>query len=97
MYRQIQALRPGFDATLELTEFVQLHWLWKLNYAGYIVAWISAMVFHTRDLYWTEKADYFSATFTVLLNAVACIARVFGTRFVTIYASRSKKHSGRQA
>ncbi|GAA5931833.1 Per1p [Sporobolomyces koalae] len=41
-------------------------------------AWIWSVVFHTRDLGWTEKADYFGAAATTLTGVWVCIVRMRG-------------------
>lgn len=54
--------------------------------------WVWSSVFHTRDLGWTEKADYFSATAAMLYGLWLVIARLGGlyrrkrksTRYLTI-------------
>jgi len=41
-------------------------------------AWIASTVFHTRDLGWTEKLDYFGAAGTTLVGLWSCIIRIRG-------------------
>lgn len=40
-------------------------------------AWIWSSVFHTRDLPWTEKMDYFSAMFVLLVSLLPATYRAF--------------------
>ncbi|KAL7748642.1 hypothetical protein RI367_006053 [Sorochytrium milnesiophthora] len=45
-----------------------------------INAWLWSAVFHTRDLPWTEKMDYFSAALTILCGLFAGVVRIFRLR-----------------
>ncbi|TPX30888.1 hypothetical protein SmJEL517_g05661 [Synchytrium microbalum] len=40
-------------------------------------AWLWSALFHARDRPWTEKGDYFAGAFSIIVNTVVCIARVF--------------------
>lgn len=48
-------------------------------------AWLWSAVFHARDLPWTEKMDYFSATLGVLTSLVFLLTRVISTRCWWMY------------
>ncbi|GAA5833775.1 hypothetical protein JCM11251_005962 [Rhodosporidiobolus azoricus] len=52
------------------------------TYAIYAVggmnAWVWSSVFHTRDVDWTERADYFSAALTILLGVWSVVVRITG-------------------
>jgi hypothetical protein len=50
--------------------------LWVLHGATMVVAWLCAMVFHTRDTYLTEKLDYFSATAGIMMAPLVSILRM---------------------
>lgn len=43
-----------------------------------LVAWVCSAVFHTRDVGWTEKADYFAAAGTLLVGLWAGAVRMMG-------------------
>lgn len=43
-----------------------------------INAWMWSTVFHVRDFNWTEKLDYFSAAFLVVVGLVAQFVRISG-------------------
>jgi len=65
----------GFDAT-------QHSWLWRGLGLAALNAWLWAAVFHCRDVYWTQCADYFSALLLLvvgsLVAAVMLLDAVFG-------------------
>ncbi|KAI9145270.1 Per1-like-domain-containing protein [Paraphysoderma sedebokerense] len=50
-------------------------------YIGYLISnmntWLWSAVFHTRDTYWTEKLDYFSAAFGILYSCFVSILRIW--------------------
>ncbi|KAK4333094.1 Ribosome biogenesis protein TSR1 [Rhodotorula toruloides] len=48
-------------------------------------AWIWSVVFHTRDVGWTERADYFAAAWTMVASLWVAVVRIQGW-----YASSSK-------
>ncbi|GAA5844350.1 hypothetical protein JCM5353_008467 [Sporobolomyces roseus] len=41
-------------------------------------AWVASTIFHTRDVGWTEKLDYFGAAATTLVGLWSCIIRIRG-------------------
>lgn len=43
-----------------------------------LVAWTASVVFHARDVDWTERADYFAAAGTMLVGLWAGVVRVRG-------------------
>jgi len=52
-----------------------------VNKAQFLInclAWICAAVFHTRDTYWTEKMDYFSAALVIAISLFTCIVQITG-------------------
>jgi len=44
-----------------------------------VTGWLCACVFHTRDMYWTEKLDYFSAALIIATSIFTCVARIVGS------------------
>lgn len=52
-------------------------WL-LLAAAAQVNTWIWSAVFHTRDVWWTERGDYFSATVTIAVTLLYAILRVLG-------------------
>ncbi|XP_078376168.1 GPI-specific phospholipase A2-like PGAP3 isoform X2 [Oculina patagonica] len=52
--------------------------VWKVNVVISLNAWFWSVVFHTRDLDWTEKMDYFCATSLVMYSLFACLMRFIG-------------------
>ena len=49
----------------------------RLNGFAAINTWVWSTVYHSRDFGWTEKMDYFSAMLSILVNAYACVVRLF--------------------
>ncbi|KAI9250249.1 Per1-like-domain-containing protein [Phascolomyces articulosus] len=53
-------------------------WPFILGYCWInINTWIQSSFFHTRDLPWTEKLDYFSAAMSILYSVYFAILRIF--------------------
>ncbi|EDO42161.1 predicted protein [Nematostella vectensis] len=52
--------------------------LWRSYMLVNINAWLWSTVFHSRDISWTEKLDYFSATSLVLCSIFCFFVRVAG-------------------
>lgn len=54
-------------------------WFLHKHYVVYLIlsliAWASATIFHTRDLWWTERADYLSAIISVFFSLYMTILR----------------------
>lgn len=50
---------------------------YRISAALGVIAWISAMVFHSRDRWLTERADYYTASSVVFWNVVYSVVRVF--------------------
>lgn len=42
-------------------------------------AWLCAAIFHSRDTYWTEKMDYFSAALVIGISVFTCFVQIIGT------------------
>ncbi|SGY38123.1 BQ5605_C003g01962 [Microbotryum silenes-dioicae] len=53
-----------------------------------INAWIWSCVFHTRDLSWTEKADYFGAAALMVCGLWAAVMRISGLSFTLAATTR---------
>ncbi|XP_066301996.1 post-GPI attachment to proteins factor 3-like [Branchiostoma lanceolatum] len=53
---------------------------WTVNVYALVAvnAWVWSTVFHTRDLVWTERLDYFSATSIILFQLFHCYRRCVG-------------------
>jgi len=56
-----------------------MYFVWQLYSWFGINAWIWSSIFHTRDLAWTEKMDYFCAFSAVLCSFFTCLVRIFGS------------------
>ena len=56
----------------QLMSAVPSGWLWRVFGLLSVNAWLWALVFHCRDVYWTQCADYFSAT--LLVGGAALVA-----------------------
>jgi hypothetical protein len=52
-----------------------LHSHYTLYLMASLVAWASAVLFHTRDVWWTERADYFSAMTSIFFGLHMAIIR----------------------
>ena len=50
--------------------------LWSAAGAASIVAWACAAVFHCRDVYWTQCADYFSALVVLVVGCVVAASHL---------------------
>lgn len=62
---------------------------YKLYFFASIIAWIAACMFHTRDVPWTEHADYLTAitsVFIALYNAVLRHAYVIRRKIQLLFA-----------
>ncbi|XP_068716395.1 post-GPI attachment to proteins factor 3-like isoform X1 [Montipora foliosa] len=55
-----------------------MYLVWKIGVVIDVNAWLWSMVFHTRDLNWTEKMDYFAATSLVVYQLFTCLMRIIG-------------------
>lgn len=42
-----------------------------------VIAWIAAIVFHSRDRWWTERADYYTGSVLFFWNVAYTLIRVF--------------------
>ena len=52
-----------------------LYYVWKVNGILAVNSWIWSVVFHTRDLSWTEKMDYFAAMLSITWSFYVSIFR----------------------
>lgn len=57
---------------------------WLCSYAFHITAWMSATLFHMRDLWLTERMDYFSACAAVTFSVTGCICMFFDFEHVKL-------------
>ncbi|XP_074622399.1 post-GPI attachment to proteins factor 3-like isoform X1 [Acropora palmata] len=69
-WRRLRSCVPSTD--------YDMHWVWKIYFVISLNAWLWSAVFHTRDLIWTEKMDYFCATSLVMFSLFGCLMRVIG-------------------
>ncbi|XP_031568135.1 post-GPI attachment to proteins factor 3-like [Actinia tenebrosa] len=56
----------------------QMYNVWKTYMLVNVNAWTWSTIFHTRDLNWTEKLDYFCATSLILFSIFTFFVRVVG-------------------
>lgn len=66
-----------FKSSVPNTDY-SMYPVWKANLVVCLNAWFWSTVFHTRDLNWTEKMDYFCATSLVMFSFFACMLRFIG-------------------
>ena len=59
-------------------KYSEFYSLTKTQFLVNINGWMSACLFHTRDLYWTEKLDYFSAALIIAISIFTCFSRIIG-------------------
>lgn len=71
-WRMLRSAVPNTDYSMFL--------VWKMNLVVSLNAWFWSAVFHTRDLNWTEKMDYFCATSLVMYSFFACLMRFIGLK-----------------
>lgn len=72
---QIHALTNLFRERLPLS--FPLRSVYRSHVMIACVAWIASMVFHTRDLWWTERFDYFSAAAVLMSGLFMSMCRIF--------------------
>lgn len=53
--------------------FLHKHYVFYRNLS--LITWASAMLFHTRDVWWTERADYLTAIISVFFSLYMTILR----------------------
>lgn len=87
-YRGLQQLR-NLSHRGRMTEGKRLAKVYETYAWSGIVAWIASVVFHARDVDWTERADYFAAAGTMLVGLWAGVVRVKG--WYSSYAHRREK------
>ena len=76
-YRGLSTLR-NLSHRGRMTEGKRLARVYETYAWSGIVAWIASVVFHARDVDWTERADYFAAAGTMLVGLWAGVVRVKG-------------------
>ena len=59
---------------------------YRINAVLAIVAWMAAMVFHARDRWWTERADYYTASAVFFWAVAYSVVRVFRLQKTAIAA-----------
>ena len=64
----------------EIDDRYPLKWLWRVYALVNINTWVWSAVFHARDIYLTEKLDYFSAFFTILTSWFISFVRIVHVR-----------------
>jgi len=50
----------------------------RLQFWVNVIGWLGAVIFHTRDLYWTERLDYLGATLIIAISVFSCLCRLVG-------------------
>ena len=55
---------------------------WRLYFLISVNAWLLSAVFHTRDLLWTERLDYFGAVSLILASIYSYFVRTVGSEHV---------------
>ncbi|XP_071960020.1 post-GPI attachment to proteins factor 3-like [Antedon mediterranea] len=63
---------------LKVPSAAPMYSTWQIYSMISMNAWLWSTVFHTRDLIWTERMDYFCATSLVLASLLAHCIRVLG-------------------
>ena len=66
----------GLNCCWPLAASVEGGWAWRVLGILSVNAWTWASVFHCRDVYWTQCADYFSATLLVGFGALVATQQV---------------------
>ncbi|GAA53896.1 post-GPI attachment to proteins factor 3, partial [Clonorchis sinensis] len=79
-FRYLALLCLQFDNRLPMFKY------WIAQYLGSINAWLWSTVFHTCDVPFTEKMDYFSATAFVMASIITLQRRVFPKHPLLNYA-----------
>ncbi|KAJ1569451.1 hypothetical protein HK405_004614 [Cladochytrium tenue] len=51
-------------------------WWYRANAVVAMNAWVWSVVFHSRDVWWTERMDYFSAIASILVNLHVAVVRL---------------------
>ncbi|MBA4819366.1 hypothetical protein H2165_14215, partial [Staphylococcus aureus] len=72
---QIYAMKKLFRERLPLS--FPLRNVYRSHVMIAAVAWIASTVFHTRDLWWTERFDYFSAAAVLMSGLFMSLCRIF--------------------
>ena len=92
MYADVRALRfddviilhrPAYGEKLH-PKVQTMRSFWLCSYAFHITAWMSATLFHMRDLWLTERMDYFSACAAVTFSVTGCICMFFDFEHVKL-------------
>lgn len=60
-----------------IPEYHEMKDLYHLNFLISVWTWFWSAVFHSRDTYWTEKLDYFSAMLMILFGDFYSVIKVF--------------------
>jgi len=75
---QLQAIFHVFSDLIPDTFPLKCVYLWHARIAT--VAWTASTLFHTRDVWWTERFDYFSAAAVLLSGLFLAICRLMYLR-----------------
>ncbi|GAA5875611.1 hypothetical protein JCM16303_000682 [Sporobolomyces ruberrimus] len=73
--RTLSKTGGGGARTIEGRNLAKVYLIYSISGLN---AWTSSTIFHTRDLDWTEKLDYFGAGLTTLVGFWVCIVRIRG-------------------
>lgn len=82
--RALRRTRPRNDKAALFNKIL------KLNAVVAINSWLWSAVFHSRDLPWTEKADYFSAGGAILYGSYVAVCRTTSLGAPSASAARRK-------
>lgn len=61
-----------------ICKYSEFFYLTKVQFLTNANGWIFACIFHARDLYWTEKLDYFGAALVIAISILTCFTRIIG-------------------
>ncbi|WFD22038.1 hypothetical protein MEQU1_000700 [Malassezia equina] len=75
---QLHAIFHGFSDLIPDTFPLKSVYLWHAKIAS--VAWTASTVFHTRDVWWTERWDYFSAAAVLMSGLFLALCRLLYLR-----------------
>jgi hypothetical protein len=90
-YRGLSTLR-NLSHRGRMTEGKRLARVYETYAWSGIVAWIASVVFHSRDVDWTERADYFAAAGTMLVGLWAGVVRVKGWYSAPLLGREKPRH-----
>ena len=79
---------PNVIALIKLRRTVPkstpMYYAWQFNFVISINAWTWSVIYHSRDMIFTERMDYFSATLLVIMSVYMWVIRVFGSSVLRV-------------